>query len=426
MTRCGGYLLLIVLAVPAPSFADDRDVERDLLVTFENRATGSVSSGFGAPYRNRKRYTIAAEARRNAEAVATDYTLVEIDNWPIRSLSVYCVVYRIADAKDRDVVIDRLSADARVESVQPLQEFETGTDRMAEYDDTYANLQHGLATMSVPAAHRRSLGEGVRIVIIDSEADARHEDLRGRLRRLERFSGDEKTADADHGTAIASVIGANANNSKGIVGIAPRARIDVFAACWAEPGSDGAVCDSFSLAKALDSVIADPPDIVNMSLTGPHDALLGRLLEHLHSIGVVIVSAVATDLEADNRFPSSLDGVIGVASSDDGPVKASAFESDLYDGYGLYAPGQQILVAVPDDAYDFRSGSSIAAAHVSGVAALILARAPDLTPDDVVDLLRRSQVSNVAEAHSVNACLALQLIDDWLQCGGSNGRESSR
>lgn len=419
MRRSLRTLLLIMLAMPAHvAVADDEgDAGRIILVTFENRGAGAVSSGVSAPYRNRKRYSVAAEAKRNAADVASDYTLIEVDHWPIRSLSVYCVVYRISDGEERGALIERLSADARIESVQPLQRFETGIDRTAQYDDTYANLQHGLATMSVSAAHRLSQGDGVRIVIIDSEADTRHEDLRGRLRRLERFSGDGKKADADHGTAIASVIGANANNATGIVGIAPKARIDVFAACWADLHGDGAVCDSFTIAKALDTVIANPPDILNLSLTGPHDALLARLLDSLHAIGVIVVSAVAADLGEDNHFPASLESVIGVASSTSGPVRASTAERNEYDAYGLFAPGQQILVAVPDDGYDFRSGSSIAAAHVTGIVALLLSEAPALTSEAVAGLLLRSQASNLSDVHSVNACLALSIIDAALDCG---------
>ena len=77
--------------------------------------------------------------------------------------------------------------------------------------------------MSVWAAHRHSVGKGVRIAIVDSDVDRQHEDLRGRLDRVKSYAVDEASAETSHGTAIASVIGANANNAKGIVGVAPGA-----------------------------------------------------------------------------------------------------------------------------------------------------------------------------------------------------------
>src|SRR5690606_40707066 len=73
-----------------------------------------------------------------------------------------------------------------------------------------------------------------------------------------RRSSDLRSPDNTHGTAIASVIGANANNAKGMVGIAPDSRMELYVACWAEQGVFGAVCDSFTLAKALDTLLNDP------------------------------------------------------------------------------------------------------------------------------------------------------------------------
>ncbi len=414
-----GFALIAAIGLAAPALADDpsRDSSRDILVTFENENAAGARGGFGVPYRNRKRYAIAAQVRRDAAALADEYSLVELDSWPIKSLSVYCVVYRVEQPEDRDALLDELNDDPRVESVQPLQEFETGTDPGPSYDDTYVNLQHGFETMSVSAAHRHSLGEGVRIAIIDSEADTRHEDLRGRLRRIERISVDGKAADTEHGTAIASVIGANANNAKGIVGIAPKARIDLFAACWAERNSESAVCDSFSLAKALDMAIEDAPDVVNLSLTGPYDPLLARLLMRLHASGVVLVSAIASDLTKSNSFPASLEAVIGVANSADGPADPTADVASVPDAARIFAPGHQILVAVPDDRYDFRSGSSIAAAHVSGIVALLLAEAPELSPGDISKMLQRSQAASSSSTISVNACAALQMVNESCDCG---------
>lgn len=402
-----------------PATAQSNDAERDILVTFDNQGARALSTAGGAPYRYRKRYSIAATARRNANDVRDEFSLVEVDHWPIRSLSVYCFVYRVPPGEDRSTVIARLKSDARVESVQPLQEFETGTSAVVDYDDTYANLQHGLSILDVSGAHRISRGHGVRIAIIDSDADYKHEDLQGRLSKIADFVDGKARSNAEHGTAVASVIGANANNAKGIVGIAPQATLELFVSCWAGETPDKASCDSFTLAKALDTLLDDPPDVLNMSLTGPYDPLLARLLGTVQDAGVVIVAARPADVSDGNHFPASLENVIGVGNSEQRHRVAGGSKQLPQD---IYAPGWQIMVAVPNDAYDFRSGSSLAAAHVSGTIALLLAVSPDLPFSSVVSYLRKSQNAELQDTVSINACIVLQLADPSRACQISVGK----
>src|SRR3989337_4087675 len=135
--------------------------------------------------------------------------------------------------------------------------------------------------MEIPGAHRYWRGKGVRVAIVDSHADAEHEDLKGRVTETFFLADGAGSEDWEHGRAVASVIVANANNAKGIVGIAPESVIESYVACWAESKAINAVCDSFSLAKALDALLADGPDVLNLSLTGPYDPLLERLLEEV-------------------------------------------------------------------------------------------------------------------------------------------------
>jgi len=401
-------LVFIALAAPcADSVAENTDPARDILVTFDN--DGARTTTAGAPYRNRKRYAIAASARQRADAVADEYHLQPIDHWPIRSLSVYCFVYRVGEGDDRERIIERLRADARVESVQALNVFETGTTATDDYDDTYADLQYGIEVLHLSAAHRYTRGEGVRIVVIDSDVDADHEDLRGRIHRVEDFIGRNSLTDRQHGTAVTSVIAARANNALGIVGVAPEAQLDLYVACWSDGESGAAICDSFTLAKALDAVLEHPPDILNLSLTGPEDPLLHRLLAKAYEDDVVIIAARPADSGSAQRFPASMPEVIAVGSS----------ESEAPPQFGpIYAPGRQILVAVPDNAYDFRSGSSLAAAHVSGVVALLLAMSPGIRPPAIESILERSQVGARTPYASVNACAALRLSNPALNCEG--------
>lgn len=393
------------------AFADETpDPKRDILVTFDNDAARSSNGGLGAPYQRRKRYSISATVRRDASALADEYSLQEIEHWPIRSLSVYCFVYRVPEGADRNSIIVNLNADSRVESAQPLQRFETGTKEVGAYDDEYANLQYGLDILDIAAAHRTSKGAGIRIAIIDSDADLTHEDLKGRIQRVRVFSNKGESADKNHGTAVASVIGARSNNALGIVGIAPEATLELYVSCWSGGATKPATCDTFSLSKALDAMLEDPPHVLNLSLNGPYDPLLERLIQKATQNGVVVVASGPTDDEPQKDFPSNMPQVIGVSTA--------PFDSTVEEASStiVFAPGNRILVAVPTDQYDFRSGSSLAAAHVSGVVALLLAATPNQSSQMIHSILQRSQATGIGAMISINACDALNLAAASSRC----------
>lgn len=244
----------IFAVVPATSFGAP-DTLRDILVTFDNSDAKASGAGAGAPYMFRKRYEISGKVRRASADVAREHKLEKIDHWPMRALSVYCFVYRVPEGVDRGELVAVLNADERVESAQLLQQFETRALDNDSYNDPYVNMQYGLEILNITAAHRNSLGAGVRIAIVDSHADVDHEDLKGRIRSIEVFSSAVETVDANHGTAVASVIGARSNNALGIVGVAPEATLDLFVSCWHAAQGNAVVCDSFSLSKALDRVL---------------------------------------------------------------------------------------------------------------------------------------------------------------------------
>ena len=98
-------------------------------------------------------------------------------------------------------------------------------------------------------------------------------------------------------------------------------------------------------------------------------------------------------------FPAALDGVIVVGSASASAPKGV-----------VNAPGRDILTTQPDGRYDFASGSSLAAAHVTGIAALLLARAPALEGEAIRAILRRSTIRSGGVA-LVNAALAVAALD---------------
>ncbi len=175
-------------------------------------------------------------------------------------------------------MLERLRTDQRVALAEPLQDYAVQTTA----PDPYAGVQAGNERMDITQAHRISRGRGVRIALIDTGLASDHPDLQGRIDVQRNFvDNDAKRFQLDrHGTAIAGVIAANADNGVGIAGVAPEARLLALKACWQlQDGQDDARCNTFTLAQALASAIELKAKIINLSLTGPPDPLLSALAE---------------------------------------------------------------------------------------------------------------------------------------------------
>lgn len=352
-------------------------------------------------------YLAGGTARRASRTLASDYRLEEVSSWPIAALKVHCVVYGLPPGADPASLIDRLGHDGRVDSVQPLLSFATAS---ARYNDPYAGLQANLERMSVAEAHELSTGAGVRIAVIDTGADTRHPDFRPHAAIERNFvDTDEPLFHSDaHGTAVAGLIGAVPNNHIGIAGVAPDAQLLVLKACWrVAQDAVRAECNTFTLAKALGAALDAHVDVINLSLAGPPDPLLTRLVRHAIDRGIIVVGAVPP-AGAGAAFPSDISGVISVDAS----------ESARSTGTTLRAPGRDVLSLAPDGHYDFYSGSSLATAEVSGLVALLRAGHPQLSAHDVTALLlASSQSTGDRTATDVpNACAALRALRGHGNC----------
>ena len=328
---------------------------------------------------------VQASMRRT---LALGHGLRDAGAFPLLSIGVQCVVFQIPDGRSIEDVVDRLRRDPLVESVQANQVFE---GLAFPHTDPYASLQYGAHAIHADLAHRWATGRGVRVAVVDTGVDTSHPDLRGRIVKTATFvEGGERTFSSDsHGTAVVGVIAAEADNGIGIFGIAPEAQIIVAKACWHRSRDTlEAVCSSWTLAKALDFAITEGTRILNLSLGGPPDTLLARLIGKAQDRGVIVVAAVMDRGSPVPGFPASVESVIAVVASDSrGLVHVPA---GLVRPGILAAPGVDVITTAPRGTYDFLSGSSLAAAHVSGIAALLLERNPRLTAAEVRELLIRT------------------------------------
>lgn len=387
--------------------------DRYIIVAVANEPTAFVAHAGSTPrgYEAIVDYGPSSRARRVMHSLETDYGLREVNAWPIEPLQMHCAVLQIPAGADRDALLAKLAKDPRVKLTQPMQTFATLTDgaKSGAYNDPYVGLQRGFQQMDVADAHPWSRGDGVKVAIIDTGADILHPDLRASIAGTENFvDSDEGQFRRDrHGTEMAGVIAAVANNREGIVGIAPGARLWILKACWqVQPDADAASCNSFTLARAIAAALSVHAQVVNMSFSGPDDPLLGDLIREGQRRGMLFVGAAAEASDLQNGLLRR-EGMIPVASDD----KRSTLES------ALYAPGREILTLLPGAHYDFASGASIATAQVSGVVALMLAKDPGLSAGAAYRLLRETSTPlSAGGIKSVDACAAVVRLVAQASC----------
>lgn len=381
--RLHGMLLLVVLlltgcsatgpaAIPGAGEAATGDPGRQVLVVFTDRALRRAPSGSPGGYLRRgAEYGTTAWSHALGEDIAARHRLRAITEWPILTLGVHCVVYAVEDARSVDEVLRELRGDASVDSAQPMGTFHVLAG------DPYEDLQHANRSMNVARAHRAATGRGIRIALVDTGVDFNHPDLAGRIAAHADLTGMEHAAAFDndiHGTAVAGVIAAEAGNGQGIAGVAPDARLFAYRACRPlREGEPQASCSTLSLAIALDSAIRARPHIINLSLSGPPDPLLEALLSEALARGILVVAAQPPTGSAAQALAGDLDAVIRVRASEQ-PVADAASHGTVV----IPAPGRDILTTFPHGTYNYVSGSSFAAANVTGLLALMLQRKPGL------------------------------------------------
>ncbi|WP_240143591.1 S8 family serine peptidase [Nitrosomonas sp. JL21] len=353
-----------------PHIVDIQQAERIILVTYVDKHIDRIPVGVvNQSYRRRGHYSSSTWSQRIASNIEKDYQLKILSQWPIKEIGEHCVVYLINEGQTIAEVIGALSKDNRIASVQAMNTFQV----MAEnrYSDPYYRLQTHIKSLNLADIHDRATGKNVTIAIIDTGVDTNHPDLKGQIQESKDFVAQKSSRSFgdNHGTAIAGVIAAKPNNGRGIVGIAPDSSVISLKACWGiKAGSLDAACNSFTLALAISTAIGMNIDILNLSLTGPHDPLLARLIDKAVQEGIIVIASQADTTDEKSGFPARQPGVIGVRSLTNLTVQSTDGSSVL----SVAAPGEDILTTLPNGTYDFVSGNSLATAHVSGLTALLL------------------------------------------------------
>jgi subtilisin family serine protease len=314
--------------------------------------------------------TARSGRERMARGIARKYGLTLVDDWPMPMIGVDCYVMAVPDGRSTSAAAEQVSHDSDVSWAEPVALYTSRGEAAPGENDPLFRAEPAAAEWHLADLHRIADGRGARVAVIDSGIDSSHPDLSGQVTINRNFVSGQQLIAEQHGTAVAGIIAAKADNRIGIAGVAPGARLLGLRACWQQRGSAVTVCDTLSLAKALVFAVESHADIVNLSLSGPETRLLSSLVGVALSRGLTVVAAF-DPARPDGGFPASVPGVIRVTDS-----QATAAHGNVY-----FAPGRDIPTTEPGGRWFLVNGSSFSAAHVSGLVALMheRGRTPALT-----------------------------------------------
>jgi serine protease len=308
---------------------------------------------------------------------------------------------------------------------------------LAVPNDSFYAFQWHYPLINLPAAWDLETGTAnVTVAVIDSGILPGHPDFQGRLIPGFDFvsdpdnAGDGNGIDADprdpgdggpssifHGTHVAGTIGAASNNVLGVAGVGWNLRLLPLRVC----GVFGcAVFDQIEamryaagLPNSSGTVASPPADVINLSLGGPgFSAASQAIVDAVRAAGVIVVAAAGNEASSQPVYPASLAGVVSVSAV--GPDRARAPYSSFGANVDVAAPGGNLATDLNGDGfadgvlslhaddssgalqyeYLFLQGTSMAAPHVAGVAALMKSANPNLTPALFDQLLSQGDLTD--------------------------------
>jgi subtilisin family serine protease len=361
--RLGAGLALLVAAAvaaagdgaatPGPTPEAAAPAVHEVLVMLRSPpAHARVDGNYGAAG-----YGDAARAQAQARVgarLAAAHGLSVVTLWAMPALGMDCVVLALPPGASVDASVAALQAHAEVAWAQPMNEFHA----QGHVDPLFA-LQPVAAQWRLDDVHAVATGRNVHVAIIDSGVDDAHPDLAQAVQVRANFVDGRAWAAELHGTAVAGLVAARADNGIGMVGVAPDAQLYALRACW-EVDTRQTLCNSLSLAKALNFAIERRAEVINMSLSGPTDLLLGRLIDVALAHRQQVVAAV-DERAAGGGFPAAHPGVIAVGDTLSGAAPDGTWS----------APARDLPTTVPGGGWRMVTGTSFAAGEVSGLLAVM-------------------------------------------------------
>jgi subtilisin family serine protease len=316
--------------------------------------------------------------------------------------------------KDSQIDLDKIEEQLReipaVVSVSPNR-FQFAFSKIVP-DDLHYSLQWGLERIKCPEAWEYTTGsDSVVVAVVDSGVDLDHPDLHKRLLpgynmvnlvgqsppEDWKWDGHYQTRDANsqdevgHGTHVAGIIAAMTNNKIGVAGVTWFSKIlpvRVLARMIRE--SDGAIVASGIASDIADGIrwAADHgAHVINLSLGSYQETFIQEdAVKYARDKGCLVVAAMGNDGTDEPAFPAAFPDVVAVGAVD--RLDRRAAWSNIGSHISLVAPGVDIFSTYLKDDYKSKDGTSMAAPHVSGAAALVKSCNPSLTASEIAQILK--------------------------------------
>jgi len=261
-------------------------------------------------------------------------------------------------------------------------------DEIVPNDLLYSAYQWNLPAIETERGWALSRGsDDIVIAVLDTGVQLDHPDLQGRIAEGINLVGEgEPEDDVGHGTHVAGIIAATVNNGEGVAGLSWRGRI-MPVKVLDSTGSG----TTYSVAEGIIWATDHGADVINMSLGNYASAeFLHDAIRYAYDRGVVLVAASGNDNTDQPGYPAAYPEVFAVAATDANDGKAPY--SNFGDYIDVAAPGDTIASTYPGNQYAALSGTSMASPHVAALAGLIKSVNPDLTNEEIMDIMRKTAV----------------------------------
>ncbi len=262
-------------------------------------------------------------------------------------------------------------------------------------DEFFEPYQWNLDQIEIHEGWNLTGGQGVKIAILDTGVDPNHLDIAEKLGPgYNAFDDNTDFSDAHgHGTHVAGVAAALTNNVTGIAGISWDSTILPVKVL-----NDEGEGSSYEVAKGIYWAVDQGADVINMSLGDYYPSeLLHDAIRYAYEQDVVLIAASGNDNVQDPMYPAQYEEVFTVGAVND--ARNRAFFSNYGDHVDVTAPGEHIPSLFPDNNYVVMSGTSMAAPHVAGLAGLIRSLRPELSNEEVYNVIRSTAKDLGTDGH---------------------------
>jgi Subtilase family len=345
----------------------------------------AASGGSGVPPQGERRYVAdevvlgfsSSVTPQEIDQLARRYNISRLGSQSFPLIGTTLYRWRLNGNRSLVDAIGAIEDERIVASAQPNYLFTLAQDTTKASSPKRADAaQYVLGKLQIEQAHQVATGRNISIAVIDSEIDLKHPDLAGTIAKSFDAVGSDDQTPHTHGTAMAGAIAAHGK----LMGIASGPKLLAERAFDNKGGAANGT--SFAIYKSLQWAADNGARVVNMSFAGPPDPMLHRLLEAAYDKGMVLVAAAGNaGPNSAPMYPAADPSVIAVTATDSNDGLFNMANRGDY--IAVAAPGVEVIALAPGKSYLITTGTSVAAAHVSGVAALLLEQNPSLKPDDV-------------------------------------------